>query len=319
MAQAVLNCPLPYYFKVLFDIKIFDSYEKYLTEDRQASKNTVTAYTYDIKRLASFLKIDVNGDYTGVTDGDIQLFLDHLEERGKSRRTIRRFLVSLKAFFNYMMEIGIISSNPVVEASTVTVISTKVLPTTLSAQEIMRLLDVPDVTYPRGLRDKAMLETLYATGLRVSELLSLDVSDVNRFTSLITCRSGKERVIPIYDAANKIISNYIDFARPALAAPDESALFINVGGTRMSRQGFWKLLKDYAEKAGINRAITPQILRHSFATHLLENGADLHSLQKLLGHAYISSTKVYTQVIKTQLKEVYSEKFIKSKIIEGDF
>ena len=289
------------------DIMIFDRYKKHLTENRQASKNTVTAYTYDIKRLASFLKIDVNGDYTGVTDNDIQLFFEHLEERGVSRKSIRRFIISLKAFFNFMMEIGIISSNPVIDAATITVVSTKALPATLSGQEIMQLMNVPDVSYPKGLRDRAMLETLYATGLRVSELLSLDVSDVNRFTSLVTCRNGKERVIPIFEAATKIISNYIDFARPLLAAPDENALFINTGGARMSRQGFWKLLKGYAEKAGINKDITPQMLRHSFATHLLENGADLHSLQKMLGHSYISSTKVYAQVVKRQLKDVYTD------------
>jgi integrase/recombinase XerD len=296
------------------DIKVIDNYEKYLTEDRQASRNTISSYIRDIKRFAGFLKVGVNCDLISVTNSDIRQFLKHLEESGLSRTTILRFVSSLKAFFNHITESGLINSNPVIGVSTANVSGKKVLPATLSGREIVRLLEMPDVTYPKGLRDRAMLETLYATGLRVSELLSLDVSDVNRFTWLITCRNGKERVIPVYEAAAKAISNYLDFARPLITASDESALFVNTTGNRMSRQGFWKLLKGYAEKAGIDKDITPQMLRHSFATHLLENGADLRSVQEMLGHSYISSTQVYTQIVKKQLKDVYIDSHPRSPI-----
>jgi integrase/recombinase XerD len=296
------------------EIRVIDSYERYLTEERQASKNTVSSYIRDIKRFAGFLKVDVNCDLINVTNNDIRLFLTHLEESGLSRTTVLRFVSSLKAFFNHITESGVINSNPAIGVSTATISPKKTLPTTLSGEQIIRLLDMPDVTYPKGLRDRAMLETLYATGLKVSELLSLDVSDVNRFTWLITCRNGKERAIPVYDAAAKAISNYLDFARPLISAPGESALFVNTTGTRMSRQGFWKLLKGYAEKAGIDKDITPQMLRHSFAAHLLENGADLRSVQEMLGHSYISSTQVYTQVVKKKLKDVYTDSHPRSPI-----
>ena len=152
-----------------------------------------------------------------------------------------------------------------------------------------------------------MLETLYATGIRVSELIALDVTDVNLVTGLIVCRNGKERTIPIYEAAVRAISHYLSFSRPCMAVADELSLFVNTGGGRMSRQGFWKIMKSYLERAQISEDITPQMLRHSFAAHLLENGADLHSLQKMLGHADIASTQVYARVVNQQLKNVYQK------------
>jgi len=168
-------------------------------------------------------------------------------------------------------------------------------------------LEQPDSNDPKGCRDRAMLETLYATGIRVSELIALDQTDINLETGLITCRTGKERVIPIYAVAVMAIDNYLSIVRPKMAAPDEHALFVNTSGNRMSRQGFWKVLKGYSLKARIAEDITPQVLRHSFAAHLLENGVDLRSLQEMLGHADISSTQVYARVVKRQLKDVYNK------------
>jgi len=202
-----------------------------------------------------------------------------------------------------MMTEGFFRSNPAEGLSAAS--AEKKPPRILTGDEIGYLLEQPDIRDPKGCRDKAMLETLYATGIRVSELIALDESDVNLTTGLITCRNGKERIIPIYPAAVKAISTYLLDARHKMALPGESALFVNTGGGRMSRQGFWKILKSYTEKAGIKEDITPQMLRHSFAAHLLENGADLRSLQELLGHADISSTQVYARAVKKQLKDVY--------------
>jgi len=169
------------------------------------------------------------------------------------------------------------------------------------------LLEQPDENDLKGCRDKAMLETLYATGIRVSEIIALDESDVNLVTGLITCRNGKERIIPLHSAAVNAIARYLSIVRPVMATSGECALFVNTYGERMTRQGFWKVLKSYAAKAEINDDLAPQMLRNSFAAHLLENGADLRSLQEMLGHADISSTYMYARVVKQNLKDVYSK------------
>ena len=185
----------------------------------------------------------------------------------------------------------------------------KKLPQILSNREVELLLEQPECTDMKGYRDKAMLELLYATGIRVSELISLNKEDINLSTGLICCRGiDKERMIPLYPAAIKALGEYINLVRhQMLALPTETALFVNMSGERMSRQGFWKIIKHYQEKAHIEKEITPHTLRHSFAAHLLENGADLRSLQEMLGHADISSTQVYTQLVKKQLKDVYNK------------
>jgi integrase/recombinase XerD len=187
--------------------------------------------------------------------------------------------------------------------------ATHKLPEILTAQEVDLLLEQPECVDRKGYRDKAMLELLYATGIRVSELINLDVTDVNLSAGIINCR-GREKIrsIPMYPAAQKAVKDYIEFIRPdMIAVPSERALFVNIGGERMSRQGFWKVLKSYQQKAGIEKDITPHTLRHSFATHLLENGADLRSIQEMLGHADISSTQIYSQLVKKQLKDVYNK------------
>ena len=185
----------------------------------------------------------------------------------------------------------------------------KKLPSVLTGKEVELLLSQPVTADMKGYRDRAMLELLYATGIRVTELISLDISDARLSAGMIRCASGgRERMIPMYPAAVKALADYIDKVRDSMiASPEETALFVNVNGTRMSRQGFWKVVKHYQEKAGIEKDITPHTLRHSFAAHLLENGADLRSIQEMLGHADISSTQVYTKVVSHQLKDVYNK------------
>ena len=183
------------------------------------------------------------------------------------------------------------------------------LPHILTSREVELFLEQPDPTDAKGCRDKAMLELLYATGIRVSELIGLDLENLNLSAGFIRCASrGKERIIPLYQAAVRALQNYLDRVRPQMVEhPDEKALFVNMSGERMSRQGFWKIIKHYQEKAGIQKDITPHTLRHSFAAHLLENGADLHSIQEMLGHADISSTQIYTQLVSQKLKDVYNK------------
>jgi integrase/recombinase XerD len=202
-----------------------------------------------------------------------------------------------------MIDDGFGGPNPAAEITTLA--APKRTPQILTNKEIELLLEQPNSNEIKGCRDKAMFETLYATGIRVSELIALDISDVNLVTGLIVCRNGKERTIPIYTVAVRAISHYLTYARPNMALTGETSLFVNTGGGRMSRQGFWKIMKSYLNKAQISEDITPQMLRHSFAAHLLENGADLRSLQQMLGHADISSTQAYARAIDRQLKDVY--------------
>ena len=289
----------------MFDSTYIDSYKEYLTKERQASANTVSSYIRDVTQFSDYLQDSEKGDFEHITKEDIQVYISLLLDNGRSPSTVSRFISSLKAFFRCMKDDGFDGPNPAAELSALS--SPKKMPSILSNDEIVRLLEQPDVNDLKGCRDKAMLETLYATGIRVSELIALDVNDVNLVTGLIICRNGRERTIPIYATALRAISHYLSFARPNMAISGEQSLFVNTGGGRMSRQGFWKILKSYLDKAQISEDVTPQMLRHSFAAHLLENGVDLRSLQKMLGHADISSTQVYTRVVDSQLKDVYQK------------
>lgn len=295
----------------VFDTTQIVSYKLFLTEERRAPSNTVSSYVRDVAGFADYLCSVGRAGFEGVTEEDFKLFLSQLEENGRSPATISRCVVSVKAFYNYLAGEGRVQDNPVAGVSAAA--AKKKPPRILMSSEIDRLLEQPDSSDPKGCRDKAMLETLYATGIRVSELVALNESDVNLETALITCRNGKERVIPIYAEAIRAIGLYLSAARPKFAKPGECALFVNTTGKRMSRQGFWKLLKGYTAKAQITEDMTPQILRHSFAAHLLENGADLRSLQELLGHADISSTQVYARAVKNQLKDVYTKAHPRAK------
>lgn len=287
-------------------VQIVEDYRDFLIHTKHASENTVASYMRDIMQFASYLQgIDV-----AVLDADrdtISGYMDHLHDHGKSAATISRSLASLKSLYTFAVNQGQCDSNPVFNIKVEK--AEKKLPQILTGKEVELLLDQPKCADLKGYRDKAMLELLYATGIRVSELINLDVSDVNLPGGFIKCASGgKVRIIPLYSAAIKALTDYIEEVRPKMIADvSDQSLFVNVSGERMSRQGFWKIIKYYQEKAQIDKDITPHTLRHSFAAHLLENGADLRSIQEMLGHSDISSTQIYAQLVKQNLKSVYNK------------
>jgi integrase/recombinase XerD len=284
-----------------------NKYEKYLTNEKKASKNTLSSYLRDIRQLSSYLNSHKNVGLDTAGEGDLSAYIAWLKSKGKSVATVSRSIASIKSFYAYLVGEGIVKDNPT--AKLIPDKSTQKLPQILTSKEVETLLEQPECVDLKGYRDRAMLELLYATGIRVSELIALDISDVNLSAGVIRCRSrDKERIIPLYPAAIRALSEYIKFIRPQMiASPDETSLFVNVSGDRMSRQGFWKIIKSYQVKAKIEKTITPHTLRHSFAAHLLENGADLRSIQEMLGHADISSTQIYSQLVKKQLKDVYNK------------
>ena len=277
------------------------AYENFLLNIKHASANTVASYMRDIRQFHEYIS-DIEDLQTEACDRDcICRYTQHLTNQGKSASTVARCIASLKSFYAFCLTEGFVSSNPVHEIPQQK--AEKKLPQILTGREVELLLEQPKCTDMKGFRDKAMLETLYATGMRVSEMISLNVADVSLAGSFVKCEgNGKFRIIPLYPAAVKALTNYLTDIRPKMVSgPDEEALFVNINGDRMTRQGFWKIIKHYQETAQINKDITPHTLRHSFAAHLLENGADLHSLQEMLGHSDISSTQIYTQVVKQNL------------------
>jgi integrase/recombinase XerD len=287
--------------------KYYTMFEQYLVEEKKASKNTLSSYLRDIRQFGDYLSTHDFSDYDEVTDEDLVLYINWLKSLGKSVATVSRNIASLKSFYGYLVTRGVIEYNPT--GKLVPDKTAHKLPQILSSKEVELLLEQPECTDLKGYRDRAMLELLYATGIRVSELIALDINDINLSVGVVRCRShDKERIIPLYPAAIRALTEYVDFIRPQMIAhPDEPSLFVNVSGERMSRQGFWKIIKAYQVKAKIDKPITPHTLRHSFAAHLLENGADLHSIQEMLGHADISSTQIYSQLVKKQLKDVYNK------------
>ena len=284
-----------------------EKYERFLADEKKTAKNTLSSYMRDIRQFGAYLDRNDLGDYVTADEDVLCEYIEHLRSVGKSIATVSRNIASLKNFYTWMKLHGYVEETPT--GKLVPEKSAHKLPEILTAQEVELLLEQPECTDRKGYRDRAMLELLYATGIRVSELISLDVADVNLSAGIINCRTrDKVRVIPLYPAALKAVKDYIDFIRgDMIAVPTERSLFVNISGERMSRQGFWKIIKSYQKKAGIEKDITPHTLRHSFATHLLENGADLRSIQEMLGHADISSTQVYSQLVKKQLKDVYNK------------
>ena len=282
-------------------------YGVYLTEEKHASQNTVSSYLRDVSQFSQYLRDYQDSDLRRAEPEMVQSYMGWMQGRGKSAASITRFLASVKSFYNYLTANGTVKSNP---AKGITANrAERKYPEILTAKEVEMFLEQPQCVDAKGFRDHAMLELLYATGIRVSELISLDLDDLNLAAGFLRCESkGKERIIPLYHTAVKAIGDYVRDVRPQLIADSgETALFVNMNGERMSRQGFWKIIKHYQEKAGIQKDITPHTLRHSFAVHLLENGADLRSIQEMLGHADISSTQIYTHVVKRQLKDVYQK------------
>jgi len=278
-----------------------------LTDVKKSSPNTLSSYLRDIRQFGDYLESHSDCTYDSADQAILSDYINLLRREGKSVATVSRAIASLKGFYTYLLENGYVDSNP--SGVLIPDKSAQKLPQILSSKEVELLLEQPECIDQKGYRDRAMLELLYATGIRVSELINLDISDLNLAAGIITCRGrSHDRSIPLYSAAIKALSEYTEFIRPRmLASPEEPALFVNVSGERMSRQGFWKLIKAYQVKAGIEKDITPHTLRHSFAAHLLENGADLRSIQEMLGHADISSTQIYSQLVKKQLKDVYNK------------
>ncbi len=284
-------------------LDLIKAYENYLTKVKQASANTISSYMRDIRQFAEWLDADV----LEASQLNISGYMQYLEQDGRSAATVSRSLASLKNFYAYLVSSGFCEKTPVTDVKITR--AAKKLPQILTGREIELLLAQPICVDAKGYRDKAMLEVMYATGIRVSELIELDIDDVNLELGIIKCTTAKKaRAIPLYPAALRALSVYIrDIRQSMLAASDEPALFVNVNGSRMSRQGFWKILKHYQSTAHIEKDITPHTLRHSFAVHLLENGADIGSLQELMGHCDISSTQMYTHLINQKLKSVYEK------------
>lgn len=282
------------------------AYENYLYKVKKASDNTVFSYIRDIRQFSDWASAQ-GVDLLDVTQFNIRSYLDQLKKLGKSDATVSRSMAGLKNFYAYLVSAGFVETTPVIEIHIER--AEKKLPQILTNKEIELLLAQPACVDEKGYRDKAMLELMYATGIRVSELIELNLDDVNIDVGVIKCANAKKgRVIPLYPAAQKALKVYLkDIRAGMLTDPDEQALFVNVNGTRMSRQGFWKILKHYQQTAGIEKEITPHTLRHSFAVHLLENGADIDSLQELMGHCDISSTQMYTQMVNQKIKSVYKK------------
>ena len=282
-------------------------FQTYLETEKHSSPNTVSSYIRDLRQFQDYLSGEGRVDFRRVKKDQVQAYADWMMEQGKSPASVTRSLVSIKAFFAHLMTKSLVKTNPAKGITTARV--EKKYPQILTNKEVELFLEQPQCVDAKGIRDHAMLELLYATGIRVSELISLNMEHVNLSAGFILCESrGKSRIIPLYHVAVKALQDYLEDIRPQLIADEsETALFVNMNGERMSRQGFWKIIKYYQEKAQISKDITPHTLRHSFAAHLLENGADLRAIQEMLGHADISSTQIYTHVVKNQLKDVYQK------------
>lgn len=282
-----------------------NNYLDFLRAEKHSSDNTLQAYRRDISK---FLDYAEDNDISSFGDVDVECISDfksYLNGAGLSAPSVSRTLSSMRGLFQYLISTGVCDVNPAKSVHNDKAEKKEML--VLSSKEVDKLLNQPDTHDIKGIRDKAMLEVLYATGIKVSELIGLTVDDLNLDLSFIRCGTGeKERFIPIYPIAVKAVSQYLEKSRKLLVTDSrENALFVNVTGEKMTRQGFWKILKGYAEAADIKKSITPHTLRHSFAAHLLENGADIHDIQVILGHSDISSTQRYAQFLKNKMKNSY--------------
>ncbi len=283
--------------------KTVTTFLNYLTNEKKASANTIESYRRDILSFLAYMDVQAGQDPLTATADTIQKYALYLKGQGKSNNTIARNLSGLRSYYQYLVLTGSIATNP---AKTVKFDNAgRKYPEILTNAEVERLLEQPVLNHPKGFRDKAMLELLYATGIRVTELVEMNVSDVNLNLRFVRCRSTRnERMIPLYPAAVQALDEYIKRIRPLMLEEETDALFVNINGMRLTRQGFWKIIKEYAKAANINKDITPQTIRHSFASHLLENGADLKDIQEMLGHQDISSTQFYSKIIKNKYKDV---------------
>lgn len=278
-----------------------------MVDGRHMALNTVNSYKRDITQYITYLNGRDIYDFSEANRKVVLEYLTSLNEQGRAPATISRVLTSLRSFYLYLMKNGVVQEDATesLEAPHVE----KKLPKVLTAEQVDRLLSEPNENEIKGSRDSAMLEVLYATGIRVSELISLNVGDISLEVGFIRCCSGKrERIVPMGHKAVEALGKYMAYSRPKLLKDEnEPALFVNCSGDRISRQGFWKVIKQYQHSAGIEEEITPHTLRHSFAAHLLENGADLKSIQEMMGHVDIASTQVYSHLINSRIKDVYAK------------
>ena len=283
----------------------YSLFREYLINQKSNSVNTRDSYLRDVAFFLDYLSQNGLASPVLADEQVLDSYVEYLRGLNRSATTISRNIASVRCFYKFLIFRGELDSNP---AKTVKLEKAqKKLPQVLSGEEIDLLLAQPRVTDPKGCRDKAMLELLYATGIRVSELINLNIRDINLRAGVLHCQGSKGlRTIPVYPSAIVAVSDYIYRMRDLIADPESGdALFVNLNGSRLTRQGFWKIVKYYGEKAGIQEDITPHTLRHSFAAHLLENGADLRSIQEMLGHADISSTQIYSRLLNQKLRDVY--------------
>lgn len=284
-----------------------DIFKRYLLDEKKSSANTFESYIRDLNQFVSYCASLNISDTSRVTNDNIVHYLEYLTSINKSESTKSRITASLRCYFKFLKSKGVVSDNPVDGIKLKK--AERKLPGILDLDEILLLLSKPDITEFKGIRDKAMLELLYATGIKVSELIELKVSDLNLQIGIVKLQKGnRERVIPLFPVAVKSLSDYLLNVRPIIVLEQsEDRLFTNMSGSRMSRQGFWKIIKHYADLAGIKKDITPHTLRHSFAAHLLENGAKLSDIKEMLGHSDISSTQIYSQLMKSKYTNTYSK------------
>jgi len=278
----------------------------FLEHDKKLSSNTLQSYKRDITQYQEY--VEKNGlNYLKMESEDIDAYFKMLKDMNKKTSTISRNLATIRSFYQFLVRTKKIKKDPTVGVQSPKV--EKKVPSILTAKEVELLLDQPKSIDLKGIRDKAMLEFAYATGMRVTEIISLNISDVNTEQGYVVCNSGyKARTIPLGSISLKALKDYIEKARPILIKDDSvEALFVNINGKRLTRQGFWKIVKYYKDQAHIEKDITPHVLRHSFATHLLQNGADLKAIQTMLGHSDISSTQIYMQFQNENLKDIYKK------------
>ena len=289
-------------------LKQLQNYTNYLAVEKGLAKNTLESYRRDLDKFIAFMHKQKITSPEMVDQKALNLFIGDLKKNGRATSTISRCIASIRSFFTFLLQEGIIENNPALDLVSPRI--EKKLPRVLTTGEVDLLLGQPKLGEHNGLRDKAMLELLYASGIRVSELVGLNITDFDPKVGYLRClgKGMKERIVPIGSMAVNCVSEYLGYSRAKLLGKNgETALFVNHHGARMSRQGFWKILKKYARKSNIKGEITPHTLRHSFATHLLENGADLRSVQEMLGHSDISTTQIYTQITRRKIREVYDK------------
>jgi len=279
---------------------------EFIKNDKKLSDNTLQSYRRDILQYQKYLETN-NINYTKVNTKDFKEYLQHLQDMNKKSSTVSRNLASIRLFYQFLLRNNKVKVDPTEGIQSPKV--EKRVPSILTSQEVSLLLEQPKNIDLKGIRDKAMLEFAYATGMRVTEIISLNIEDVNLEEGTVTCKTGsKQRNIPLGKISLKALQEYIEDSRPILIKSEsEKALFVNINGRRLTRQGFWKIVKFYKDQAHITKDITPHVLRHSFATHLLQNGAELKAIQTMLGHSDIASTQVYMQFQDESLKNVYKK------------